>query len=427
MSRFSAAETHFAISISARDPVVASLVARDAERQRLQLEMIAPKNYMSRAVREAMASVMTFTSVEGHPGRRYHAGVAQIDELEKLAARRAIAALGGAHANVQPHSGTQANQVAYFAFLEPGDRVLSLDLGSGGHLSHGLRSNMSGRWFDTKFYGLKPDGRIDYEQMRSLAMSHRPKLIIVGGSSYPRAIEFEVVAEIARESESLVLADIAHFSGLIAGGVYPNPFPHADIVTTTTNKSLRGPRGGAILSVNADLGKRVDAAVFPGVQGGPLPEMITAKAVAFGEAAAESFGEYARCVLENARAFAGVLMDRGLDVLTGGTDTPLIVVDLRRQGLTGNVLQQRLERAGLTCNRNLVPNDPTGPQVTSGLRFGTSALTTRGLGPGELVAIAEQVAALVEAETSGRSDTAVDDTLSRLVYELTTAFPVYRA
>lgn len=369
---------------------------------------------------------MAFTSVEGYPGRRYHAGVKNIDEIERIAIARAKTMFNAGHANVQPHSGTQANQAVYFAFLQLGDTVLSMELSAGGHLSHGLKSNLSGKWFKTVSYRTNIAGLIDYEDMQEQARRHKPKLIIVGGSSYPRAIEFEKVASIAKSAGAIVLADVAHFSGLIVGGHYPHPFPHVDIVTTTTNKNLRGPRGGLILSRDEDLGKLIDSAVFPGIQGGPLPEMITAKAVCFGEAQDLEFSKYAQHVLANARTIAAGLEKRGYEIVTGGTDTPLVMINLRPKRVTGDIAQEALEAAGLTCNRNLVPYDPEKPNITSGLRIGTSAITTRGMKTEEAATIAGLLSDVLDNVVSGArgADASAPETLSA-VKELSRSFPIY--
>ncbi|MCE6958342.1 serine hydroxymethyltransferase [Cereibacter sphaeroides] len=379
----SSAEIFFRRPLAETDPEIAGALLEERSRQIEQVELIAPKNYMSRACREVFTSLIPFTSVEGYPGKRYHAGIANIDRIERLAMDRACRMFGAAHANVQPHSGTQANQAVYFSLLEPGDTVLSMDLSSGGHLSHGLRSNMSGRWFRTVSYGTDATGFIDYEQLADQAHMHRPRLIIVGGSAYPRTIDFAAVASIAKEVDAMTLADISHFSGLVVAGCCPSPFPHIDIVTTTTNKNLRGPRGGLIVCRDEQVGRRIDSSVFPGIQGGPLPEMITAKAVCFGEALDPSFRDYAERVLAAARAMAEALAAAGFGIVTGGTDTPLVLVDLRGTGLTGDVAQAFLERHGITTNRNLVPGDTEKPNVTSGIRIGSSAIAARGMGAEE--------------------------------------------
>ena len=406
------------------NPKIDDAITSENNRQRDCVEMIAPKNYLSRAVRDGVASIMSMTSIEGYPGKRYHAGVDNIDVIERLAIERANQMFGAAHANVQPNSGTQANQAVLFALLHPGDPILSLGLSDGGHLSHGLKSNLSGKWFSPSFYRTTCDGFIDYDHMESLAKKYKPKLIIVGGSSYPRIIDFETVATIAKSVGAKVLADVAHFSGLIVAGEYPNPFPHVDIITTTTNKNLRGPRGGLILTKDAHMGRRIDSAVFPGIQGGPLPEMITGKAISFGEALTQDFRLYSAQVVKNARQFATSLSEQNIEVVTGGTDTPLIMVDLRPIKLTGNVVQTALEEVGLTCNRNLVPYDPEKPNKTSGLRFGTSAVTTRGMAEREMVELAELVAKMIRAIADGTVD-AVHSDARDAIHTLSSQFPIY--
>lgn len=400
----SVTDAYFHTPLAEADKQVWALVRQEERRQQDSLELIAPKNYMSRAVREAHDSILAFTSVEGYPGKRWHAGVRFLDGIEKLAIERACATFDCAQANVQPHSGTQANQAALFACAEPGDRLLSMALDAGGHLSHGLRSNLSGRWFDARFYGVDDlTGLIDYDEVRAQAHEVRPRVIFCGGSSYPRVIDFAAFGEIAREVDAVLIADIAHIAGLVAGGQHPSPFPHCDIVTTTTNKNMRGPRGGLILSRTPEMGRRIDAALFPGIQGGPLPEMIVAKAVALGETLNPEFEAWAEAVLDNARTLAARLAARGLDVVTGGTDTPLVMVDVRSRGLTGAVASDALENVGIACNKNLVPGDPESPTVTSGLRFGTSGLTTRGLRTAEIADLAELIADILDAGAAGHA------------------------
>jgi glycine hydroxymethyltransferase len=356
-----------------------------------------------------------------------HAGMVNFDAIEELAIERAKRLFGVSYANVQPHSGTQANQAAFFALLEPGDTVLSMALNAGGHLSHGLKSNLSGKWFRIFEYGVREDdGLIDYDEAESVARRERPKLIIAGGSSYPRAIDFERLGAIANEVGAKLLVDIAHVSGLVAAGVYPNPFPHADIVTTTTNKNLRGPRGGLLLADDEKLGRKLNSAVFPGVQGGPLPELIAAKAVCFGEALEPEFTEYATAVLENARCLCDVLAGRGHELVTGGTDSPLVVIDLRPEGLTGDVVEEALEAAGLPCNRNLVPGDTQKPSVTSGLRLGTSAATTRGMRTPAMRIVGQTIANVLHAmsRTGARDARAERDGLER-IGRLSADYPLY--
>ncbi|WP_095204652.1 serine hydroxymethyltransferase [Mesorhizobium carmichaelinearum] len=408
------------------DPEVARYIAAEESRQRGQIELIAPKNYLSRAAREAMGSIVVFATVEGYPGKRYHAGVENVDGIERLAIERAKAMFAAGHANVQPHSGTQSNQAVYFALLSPGDTVLSMDLSSGGHLSHGLKSNLSGRWFKTISYGTTADGFIDYEAMERLAREHRPKLIIVGGSSYPRAINFPKVSSIAALVGAMTLADVSHFSGLIAAKEYPSPFPYMDVVTTTTNKNLRGPRGGLILTRDAALGRKIDSAVFPGIQGGPLPDVIAAKAVCFGEALKPEFIDYARRVLSCARTLSSGLSARGFKIVTGGTDVPFTMVDLRTRGLKGDIAQKALEAHGVTTNRNLVPQDTESPNVTSGLRIGTSAIAARGMADAEASELAEIIADVLDrlAKNPGQGQE-IDSSIAERASALAKKFPLY--
>ncbi|PBB51863.1 MULTISPECIES: serine hydroxymethyltransferase [Mesorhizobium] len=408
------------------DPEVARYILADESRQRSQVELIAPKNYMSKAVREAMGSMVVFTTVEGYPGKRYHAGVENVDAIERLAIERAKAMFGAGYANVQAHSGSQANQAVYFALLTPGDTVLSMDLSSGGHLSHGFKSNLSGRWFKTISYRTTPDGFIDYDTMEQLARQHHPKLIIVGGSSYPRAIDFPRVSEIAAQVGAVTLADVSHFSGLIAAKEYPSPFPHMDFVTTTTNKNLRGPRGGLIMSRDPAFGKKIDSAIFPGIQGGPLPDVIAGKAVCFGEALQPEFTEYARRVLSCARTLASSLSARGYRIVTGGTDTPFTMIDLRTRGLTGDVAQKTLEAHGVTTNRNLVPQDKESPNVTSGLRMGASAIAARGMAEPEASELAEIIADVLDrAAAKPGQELEVNASIAQRVSALAERFPLY--
>ncbi|WP_406723643.1 serine hydroxymethyltransferase [Streptomyces sp. GD-15H] len=402
-------------------------VVAEEDRQHSQIELLAPKNYASRATREAFASIVSFTTIEGYPGRRFHAGMVNLDAIERLAIDRAKQLFGCSYANVQPHSGTQANQAVFYALLESGDNVLSMSLRDGGHLSHGLRSNFSGKWFNVANYGVdKNSGLIDYDAVREIARKHRPKLMVVGGSSYPRRIDFERFKQIADECGSYLLADISHFSGLVAGGVHESPFPHAHVVTSTTNKNLRGPRGGIILCDDEGLGKKLDSALFPGIQGGPLPEYISAKAVAFKEALSVEFKEYAQAVLRNARTFCSVLSSAGYDIVTGGTDTPLVMVDLRSVGLTGDVAAESLEAAGIPCNKNLVPGDPEGPRTTSGLRFGLSAVTTRGFRDEATRDIAEIVVDVLDGvRKAGAGDAQVEKSAKDRVELLARRYPIY--
>ncbi len=369
----------FSAPLAAADPDLAAAIDGELARQRGQIELIASENIVSRAVLEAQGSVLTNKYAEGYPGRRYYGGCEWVDRAERLAIERAKRLFGAAHVNVQPHSGAQANQAAFMALCKPGDTVLGMALAAGGHLTHGAAPNLSGKWFDAVQYGVRrQDSRIDYDEVARLAGERRPKLIIAGGSAYPREIDFRRFREIADASGAKLMVDMAHFAGLAAAGVHPSPLPWADIVTTTTHTTLRGPRGGMILSNDESLGRRIDSAVFPGLQGGPLMHAVAAKAVAFGEALQPAFRDYAEAVVANARALAESLQEGGLEIVSGGTDTHLLLVDLRPLGLTGYTAEKALERARITCNKNAVPFDPEKPTVTSGLRLGSPAATTRG-------------------------------------------------
>lgn len=378
------------------DRVVHGAVMAEEARQKAQLEMIASENFVSPAVREALGTVFTHKYAEGLPGRRYYGGCEFADQVEDLARSRAKDLFGAGHANVQPHSGAQANMAAYFAFLKPGDRILGMNLSHGGHLTHGSPVNFSGRLFEVSAYGVRlSDGRIDYDRVRDAALEVRPRLIVTGASAYPRTIDFETFGAIAREVGAYHLADLAHVAGLVAGGHHPSPIPHADVVSTTTHKTLRGPRGGLLLC-REEHAALIDRMVFPFIQGGPLMHVIAAKAVALGEALAPDFRDYGRRVVENARALAGQVMERGVRLVSGGTDNHLILVDLRDRELTGKDAEQALERAGITVNKNTVPGEKRSPFVTSGLRIGTPALTTRGMGTAEMKAIGGWIADILE-------------------------------
>jgi glycine hydroxymethyltransferase len=403
------------------DPVVAALVDRELARQRHGLELIASENFASRAVIDAAGTPLTNKYAEGYPGRRYYGGCEVVDEVEQLAIDRAKQLFGAEHANVQPHSGAQANFAAFMAVLRPGEPLLGMSLPHGGHLSHGAAVNHSGAIWRATHYGVNPStGRIDYDAVRDQARRELPRLIVAGGSAYSRIIDFVAFRSIADEVGASLLVDMAHFAGLVAGGAHPSPIPHAHLVTTTTHKTLRGPRAGLILC-GTDLAKAVDKSVFPGTQGGPLEHVIAAKAVAFGEALTEDFRRYARQVVANARALAEALMERGYDIVSGGTDTHLMLVDLRSRQLTGKVAEQVLGRAGITVNKNTIPDDPQSPFVTSGIRLGTPALTTRGMGTEAM----RRIAGLVDRVLSRPDDESVTTRVKREVEELTAAFPLY--
>jgi glycine hydroxymethyltransferase len=403
------------------DPVVARLIQRETARQEEGLEMIASENFVSRAVLEAMGSVLTNKYAEGYPGKRYYGGCEVVDEIEALAIARALELFGADHANVQPHSGAQANLAAYLAVLEPGDALLGMALSHGGHLTHGAAVNASGRLFRALAYGIdQASGRIDMDHVRDVALRDRPKLIVAGASAYPRVIDFAAFADVAREVGAILLVDMAHISGLVAAGVHPSPVPHAGIVTSTTHKTLRGPRGGFTLS-REEFAKAVDKQVFPGMQGGPLEHVIAAKAVAFGEALKPDFKTYATQILRNAAALAEALVARGYQLVTGGTDTHLLLVDLRNKGLTGKAADAALGRAGIHVNKNTVPNETQSPFVTSGIRIGTPALTTRGMRESEM----RTIAALIDRVLARPDDEATRGAVAGEVRELAAAFPLY--
>lgn len=417
----------FATPLAERDPALFGAIAEELTRQKDQIELIASENIVSRAVLEAQGSVLTNKYAEGYPGRRYYGGCEFVDKAEALAIERACKLFDCAFANVQPHSGAQANQAVMLALVQPGDTVMGLSLAAGGHLTHGAPPNLSGKWFKAVQYGVRrEDAQIDYDQVRALAEEHRPKLIIAGGSAYPREIDFVKFREIADSVGAYFHVDMAHFAGLVAGGAHPSPLPHAHVVTTTTHKTLRGPRGGMILSNDPDLGKKINSAVFPGLQGGPLMHVIAAKAVSFGEALTPEFKSYSRQVVDNAKALCEVLKGRGLDIVSGGTDTHVVLVDLRPKGLTGNIAEQALERAGITCNKNGVPFDPEKPMVTSGVRLGTPAGTTRGFGVAEFQEIGNLIGDVLDAIAQNPDESSLTENKVReQVRVLCDRFPIY--
>jgi len=408
-------------SLRQADPTVARLIDAELRRQQHGLELIASENFASRAVIDAMGTPLTNKYAEGYPGRRYYGGCEVVDEVEQLAIDRLKQLFGAEHANVQPHSGAQANFAAFMALIPPGELLMGMSLPHGGHLSHGAAVNHSGKVWRATHYGVDPaTGRIDHDKVREQAVRERPRLIVAGGSAYARIIDFAAFRSIADEVGAFFLVDMAHFAGLVAGGVYPSPVPHAQVVTSTTHKTLRGPRAGLILST-VEHAKAIDKSVFPGTQGGPLQHVIAAKAVAFGEALTDDFKAYARRVVENAKALADALTDRGFAIVSGGTDSHLMLVDLRPKELTGKAAEKILGQAGITVNKNTIPDDPQSPFVTSGIRIGTPAVTTRGLGVAEM----RQVAELIDRALS-RPD---EETLSRVqaeVEELSSAFPLYQ-
>ncbi|HZB08711.1 MAG TPA: serine hydroxymethyltransferase [Rubrobacter sp.] len=397
------------------DSEVQEALDGELERQRTTIELIASENFTSPAVLAAQGSVLTNKYAEGYPGKRYYGGCEQVDKVENIAIERAKRLFGAEHVNVQPHSGSQANEAAYAALVDPGDKVLSMDLAHGGHLTHGMKLNFSGRTYDFVHYGVGEDGYIDYDQVRDIALRERPKMILSGASAYPRIFDFERFREISDEVGAFFLTDMAHIAGLVAAGVHPSPIPYSEIVTTTTHKTLRGARGGMILC-REEFAKKVNSRVFPGMQGGPLMHAIAGKAVALGEALQPEFGEYARNVVANCKVLADGLLEGGLDLVSGGTDNHLILVDLKDTGVTGKELEDSLEAVGVTCNKNMVPNDPEPPTVTSGIRLGTAAMTTRGMGEDEMQEIADIIIATTHGETDG---------LSGRVKALTEAYPLY--
>jgi glycine hydroxymethyltransferase len=397
------------------DSEVQGALDGELERQRTTIELIASENFTSPAVLAAQGSVMTNKYAEGYPGKRYYGGCEFMDVVEQLAIDRAKELFGAEHVNVQPHSGSQANEAAYAALLDPGDKILSMDLSHGGHLTHGMQLNFSGRTYDIVHYGVGNDGFIDHDQLREIALEERPKMILAGASAYPRIIHFDKFREIADEVDAFLLTDMAHIAGLVAADVHPSPIPYSEVVTTTTHKTLRGARGGMILC-REEFAKKVNSRVFPGMQGGPLMHAIAGKAVAFGEALKPEFKHYSRQIVENCKAMADGLMEGGLDLVSGGTDNHLILVDLIETGTTGKELEETLESVGVTCNKNMVPNDPEKPTVTSGVRLGTAAMTTRGMGPDEMREIADIIARAARGELDGLRDR---------VSALTEAFPLY--
>ena len=411
---------YFTAPVAETDPVIAGAIAAELARQQDVIELIASENIVSRAVLEVQGSILTNKTVEGYPGKRFFAGAAHVDLVEQTAIERACRLFGCRFANVQPHSGSQANHAALHAVAEPGDTILAMDLNAGGHLSHGAPVNLSGKWFKVVNYGVRlQDGLIDYDEVVDLARRHKPKVVIAGGSAYPRALDFAAFRRAADAAGGRLLADIAHFAGLVAGGAHPDPFPHADIVTTTTYKSLRGPRGAVILWNDEALAKPINAAVFPGLQGTPYLHAVAGKAVALGEALQPEFRAYAAAVLANARALAARLQRRGFDLVGGGTDTPLMVVDLRRKGLAGDAAAQALERAGIVANMNPIPSDAAARKVMSGLRFGVSAATTRGFAVPEFEQIADWVAEVLDGGP------AAEQSVLARVRALTRRFPIY--
>jgi glycine hydroxymethyltransferase len=423
------ASSMFTAPLAESDPELADAIGRELSRQRDEIELIASENIVSRAVLEAAGSVLTNKYAEGLPGRRYYGGCQYVDIAENLAIERATRLFDCRFANVQPHSGASANAAAFMALMAPGDTFLGLNLAAGGHLTHGSPVNMSGKWFKPVPYSVRRDDhRIDMEEVAKLAREHRPKVIIAGGSAYPRILDFRAFRAIADEVGAYLMVDMAHFAGLVAGGAHPSPFPHAHVVTSTTHKTLRGPRAGFILTDDEALAKKINSAVFPGLQGGPLMHVIAAKAVAFGEALRPAFKLYAKNVVENAKALAETLKSKGLDIVSGGTDTHLMLVDLRPKRLTGKVAEVALGRAHITCNKNGIPYDPEKPTITSGIRLGSPACTTRGFGIAEFRQVGELIAEVLDAlaQKGSEEDTVIEAAVRERVKALVGRFPIYQ-
>jgi glycine hydroxymethyltransferase len=420
--------TFFESSVAERDPAIAKVIGLELSRQQTQIELIASENIVSQAVLETQGSILTNKYAEGYPGKRYYGGCEHVDIAEELAIDRARQLYDCAYANVQPNSGSQANQAVMQALIKPGDTILGMSLAAGGHLTHGAKPNQSGKWFNAVQYGVREsDHLIDFDEVEALAKEHKPQLIIAGGSAYPRVIDFARFRDIADSVGAYLLVDMAHISGLVASGAHPSPLEHAHVVTTTTHKTLRGPRGGLILSNHEDLGKKFNSAIFPGIQGGPLMHVIAAKAVAFGEALEPDFKTYMQQVVANAKALADTLIGHGFDIVSGGTDNHLVLVDLRPKGVTGNVAEAALERAFITCNKNGIPFDPQPPTITSGVRLGTPAATTRGFGVAEFQKVGDLMAEVLEAvaQANGEPAPEAEANVRQQVEALCKRFPIY--
>jgi len=417
----------FSASLAESDPALAAAIGDELVRQQDQIEMIASENIVSTSVLEAQGSVLTNKYAEGYSGRRYYGGCEHIDVVETLAIDRAKQLFGAAFVNVQPHSGAQANQAVFLSLLKPGDTILGMSLAAGGHLTHGAAPNLSGKWFNAEQYGVDEDAaQIDFDALLAQAKACKPKMILAGGSAYPRTLDFAAFRKVADEVGAILMVDMAHISGLVAAGLHPNPVPHAHVVTSTTHKTLRAGRGGIILSNDEALGKKINSAVFPGLQGGPLMHAIAGKAAGFGEALRPEFRRYTEQVIRNAQKLAEGLINRGLDIVSGGTDTHLVLVDLRPKGLTGNISEVSLENAGITCNKNGVPFDPQPPMVTSGVRLGAPAGTTRGFGEAEFAQIAELIGDVLDGLSKNPEDNqAVEKKVREEVRDLCRAFPIY--
>lgn len=417
----------FSASLAESDPALAAAIGDELVRQQDQIEMIASENIVSTSVMEAQGSVLTNKYAEGYSGRRYYGGCEHIDVVETLAIDRAKQLFGAAFVNVQPHSGAQANQAVFLSLLKPGDTILGMSLAAGGHLTHGAAPNLSGKWFNAEQYGVDEDtAQIDFDALLAQAKACKPKMILAGGSAYPRTLDFAAFRKVADEVGAILMVDMAHISGLVAAGLHPNPVPHAHVVTSTTHKTLRAGRGGIILSNDEALGKKINSAVFPGLQGGPLMHAIAGKAAGFGEALRPEFRRYTEQVIRNAQTLAEGLINRGLDIVSGGTDTHLVLVDLRPKGLTGNISEVSLENAGITCNKNGVPFDPQPPMVTSGVRLGAPAGTTRGFGEAEFAQIAELIGDVLDGLSENPEDNqVVEKKVREEVRDLCRAFPIY--
>jgi len=418
----------FGAGLAETDPELAAAIGRELVRQQDGIELIASENIVSAAVMEAQGSVLTNKYAEGYPGRRYYGGCVEVDVAETLAIERAKLLFGCAYANVQPHSGAQANQAVFLALVKPGDIILGMSLDAGGHLTHGAAPNLSGKWFRAVQYGVRrEDGLLDYDQLEALARAEKPKLIIAGGSAYPRVIDFARIRRVADEVGAFFMVDMAHFAGLVAAGVFPTPLPHAHVVTTTTHKTLRGPRGGMILSNDLELGKKFNSAVFPGLQGGPLMHVIAGKAAAFGEALRPEFKAYQQAVVDNARALAATLVEQGLAIVTGGTDSHLMLVDLRPKRVTGKAAEASLERAHMTANKNAIPFDPEKPAITSGVRLGTPAGTTRGFGVAEFQQVGRMIGEVLDglAASNDGTNAVMEAAVGARVKEMCARFPIY--
>ncbi len=419
----------FTQNLEERDNDVFSAVQEELHRQQSQIELIASENIVSKAVLEAQGTVLTNKYAEGYPGRRYYGGCEFVDKVEELARERAKKLYGCKYANVQPNSGSQANQGVMMALLQPGDTILGMSLAAGGHLTHGAAPNQSGKWFNAIQYGVrKEDALIDYDEVEKLAKEHKPKMIIAGASAYPRHIDFKRFRQIADSVGAILFVDMAHYAGLVAAGVYPSPIPHAHVTTTTTHKTLRGPRGGMILTDDLEIFKKLNSAIFPGIQGGPLMHVIAAKAVCFGEALKPEFKLYAKAVADNAKVLAETLKKGGFDIVSGGTDSHIVLLDLRPKKLTGNITEAALERAGMTCNKNAVPFDPEPPMTASGVRLGTPAATSRGFGPAEWKQIGEYIVEVLDglAKNGPEGNDGVEKAVRKKVTALCDRFPIYQ-